>query len=193
MSSARASYADRASQSFIEALRGILFYDADTGALTWKKRPMQSFVNSRAWAMWNKRFAGRPAGCVGSRGYQNVKVDYQTLGGHRIAWAIYYGEWPEGEIDHINGDKLDNRICNLRAVSAAENMKNLRTPATNSSGVMGVSFVSRINRWRAYIRVNGRATHIGYFMSKEDAARARNLAAEKFGYHKNHGRPAVAR
>lgn len=85
-------------------------------------------------------------------------------------------------VDHINGDTLDNRRCNLRECSTAQNAINRGTPHNNKSGYKGVSWYARFNQWRAVIRVNYRLVHLGYFDSPEDAARAYDMAAkEHFG------------
>ena len=91
-------------------------------------------------------------------------------------------------MDHINGNRRDNRIENLRVVTVAENNKNLKTFKTNKSGRMGVHFDKSCRRWRAYIRYNGKRRHIGLYGSFEEASKARAKAEIKYGYHPNHGR-----
>lgn len=97
---------------------------------------------------------------------------------------MHYGNWPQ-HIDHINGDRLDNRIENLREVDRAENMKNMRMPADNTSGFVGVT--RHYEKWKAQITVNGKHIYLGRFDHKKDAIAARIAANRKFGFHENHG------
>lgn len=84
------------------------------------------------------------------------------------------------EIDHINGDGLDNRVENLRICSRKNNSRNRKLSKNNTSGYKGVIWINRLNKWRARIKVDYKTIHLGYFVSKDDAARAYNLAASKY-------------
>jgi hypothetical protein len=106
---------------------------------------------------------------------------------HRLVWAIETGAWPERDIDHINHDKLDNRIENLRAVEHAVNQRNMSRHRHNTSGVTGVSFDKRARKWAAYIWRDQKSVRIGSFSDKRDAIAARKSAEATLGYHKNHG------
>lgn len=86
------------------------------------------------------------------------------------------------EIDHINRDGLDNRRCNLRIVTAKENQKNRKLPKNNSSGVQGVNFLKRLNKWVAYVYVSNKRIHLGVFEQKDDAISARKLAEKEYGF-----------
>jgi hypothetical protein len=98
------------------------------------------------------------------------------------------GDFPEDQIDHINGVRSDNRWCNLRAVSRQENAKNKRTPSDNSSGVIGVCWDRREKKWRAEIQ-SGKVKHaLGHFPEFSDAVAARKKAERDLEFHKNHGR-----
>jgi len=95
--------------------------------------------------------------------------------------------WPEGHIDHIDGDTLNDRIKNLRDVTNAENHKNAKMAKSNKSGFNGVSFCKQTGRWRAVIKVNFRNIHLGRFDKIEDAIAARQIANERFGFSDRHG------
>lgn len=85
------------------------------------------------------------------KGYCHGTVNGRTVRAHRLAWRLYYGEWPDGDIDHINGDKTDNRIDNLRSVTHAENMRNRKIRRDNRSGVSGVHWEKSRSRWRVTV------------------------------------------
>lgn len=162
-------------------LRDILDYDPDTGAMTWKPR-------NDAKTNWNDRFAGKPAfACDNGRGYLTGSIFNVPHLGHRVVWAWMTGEWPSGQIDHINGVKSDNRWCNLRDVSEAENKLNQRKPRSNTTGHMGVFLHRPSGRWRACIGFQRKTVHLGYFDEFDDAVRARKAAEVRLGFHKNHG------
>lgn len=150
-----------------QELRDLLAYDLDTGALTYRK----------AAGRWGVIPAGAMAGCVNPCGYVQVMIQRRALLGHRIAWALTHGSWPEGQIDHINGIRTDNRIANLRDVSHAGNLQNRhRSNVTNTLGMLGVSQQSK-RRFRAKIKANGVKHNLGSFDTAE-AAHAAYLDAK---------------
>jgi hypothetical protein len=161
-------------------LSELLDYDMDDGEIRWKKRISVSAV------------PGRLAGTV-CGGYRAIKIKGKIYMGHRLAWLLAYGEWPNGEIDHINHDKLDNRIENLRVVSREENLRNKTVysgeKCSTRFGIMGVRLIN--GRWRADIRVNGELIRIGFFDDWFDAVCARKSAEVKHEFHFNHGGPKV--
>jgi hypothetical protein len=126
-----------------------------------------------------------------AQGYLSLNFSKKTFQAHRVAWLLYYGEWPTGFIDHINGDGSDNRICNLRTVTNQENLRNQSLRSSNKSGVMGVC-LNRRGTWRVEIGVNGRHRNLGTFSVFEDAVRARRAAEVDLGFHPNHGRQKSA-
>lgn len=142
----------------IARLHELFTFDATTGRLYWKV--------SRSSAR-----PGREAGYVNTTGYRRVCIDSKEVGVHRVVWAINKGHWPTDCIDHINGDKQDNRIENLRDVSAAINTQNLRRAKRNNkaSGLLGAYKVSTTDKWQSQIRINGKITHLGTFDSAKDA------------------------
>ena len=127
---------------------------------------------------------------MGSEGYFQGKFQGRYYRAHRIIWRLQTGESPD-VIDHINGDRTDNRWANLRNVSWIENARNSAAPSCNLSGVAGVSFNRRHSSWRAYITVDRRLIHLGTFKEKAAAIAARRVAEVKHGFHVNHGRVAA--
>ena len=162
-----------------EKLKELISYDPLTGDLTWKPRASSRF---------NTQSAGTPALANPSKGYRTGRLLGKNVKAHRAAWAIHYGEWPIGMIDHINGDRSDNRISNLRVVDASENGKNQRPRRTNKTGQMCINWFPRDKKWWVKITANGRQKHVGYFDTFEDAVAARDLAYAENGFHENHGR-----
>lgn len=162
-------------------LRSILHYDKETGIFTWRTRPPGHFKTSRAHLIRNARFAGAKAGHLcESHGYVQIRIDKKLYLAHRLAWLYMTGEWPAAQIDHINCDKLDNRFCNLRQATNAENIRNSRKPSTNTSGLKGVSWHKPNNKWRVQISANGSKRHLGYFDEDklDEAAAAYERAAK---------------
>lgn len=164
-----------------------LQYDSSTGILTWKPRPKTDFNDARSWNTWNSRYAGKRAGNLQANGYRKVAIDGYPYVEHRLIWVMVYGESPL-HIDHQDGDRTNNILANLRSVTAAENHKNVRRKVSNSSGVTGVTWSRRRNKWRAYIRVNYVRTDLGEFSLIEDAIACRKAAERLHGFHENHGR-----
>lgn len=154
-----------------------LSYNEDTGEFTWKWRS----GNRSKLQSWNSRFAGKIAGTINPDGYISITVNYTTNQGHRVAWLMTYGHWPEGIIDHINGIRTDNRICNLREATHSQNMQNRKIQINNTSGFRGVSWDGKYKNWRARIKVGGKSISIGAYQSPELASQA--YEAAKLKYH----------
>ena len=181
-----------------EVLRQLLRYCPETGILTWRARPVSMFKDrppyvtaEQACRLWNGSFAGKPAlNNLGKRGYLRGSIKPFTVTAHRVAWAIHYGHWPKGTIDHVNGDRTDNRIANLRTVDHAGNSRNTALGRKNKSGVIGVFLHSQTGRWTCQITDKGRRLHLGCFGCITAAAVARKRAEAQLGYHPNHGRQA---
>lgn len=176
-------------------LRRLLDYNPTTGVLTWKARPVWMFKHSprrsrqMSASTWNTKFANQPAlNARHSMGYRaGALLGMQHLA-HRVIWKMHYGLDAPSDIDHINHDRSDNRICNLRGVSHRENLQNCVLSASSTSGTTGVSRDRRRGRWEAHIGVAGRKVSLGSFDALEDAKTARKAAERKFGFHPNHGR-----
>lgn len=126
-----------------ELFRSLLDYDPEAGTLTWKVRDLRHFESERIGKGWNTKFAGRRAdGCTGPNGYTIVRVFNEPYLAHRVAWAIYYGEEPPEVLDHIDRNRKNFRIANLRKSDPADNLKNLSLQARNVSGLSGIKRLS---------------------------------------------------
>lgn len=147
-----------------ERLREVLSYNAETGIFTW--------LVSRG-----KARVGDVAGKHACNGYWRIKLYGKEYPAHRLAWLYVYGAFPDGPVDHINLDKIDNRIANLREATLAENQHNKSEQKNNTSGFKGVSRLSKNGRWRAEIMLNGKSKYLGSFRTAEEAADAYSNAA----------------
>jgi HNH endonuclease len=167
-------------------LKCLLEYHSDTGFLTWKRRDRKMFKTDRDWKLWNAQYAEKAALTAISGGYCHGIILQKTYSAHRVIWAIFYGKWPSDEIDHVNHDRSDNKIKNLRDVVSLENMKNKKLYISNKIGTPGVVWQKNDAKWAARIGGKNRI-HLGLFSSKEEAIAARHSAEIQYGYHKNHG------
>lgn len=149
-------------------LHKLFHYNPETGHLIWKV------------AGARRRKPGDIAGCPvkGEKGRVKVGIQNKIFWAHRIIWAMQTGEWPDKQIDHINEDPSDNRWCNLRLATKAQNMRNVTLHKSNTSGHKGVGFHKPRNKWRAYIKADGKNYHLGLFSTKEEAIQARIKAAK---------------
>lgn len=160
-----------------DRIKTLVVYMPETGLMYWRER--------EGMKAWNKRFSGKKVG-ANIHGYIRAPFDGVFHPIHRMAWLYVYGVYPEGEIDHINGEKSDNRITNLRDVSHACNGRNQKKSKSNTSGFMGVS--KSHGKWIAFITVNRERIWLGRFRDKSDAVKARREAEKEYGFHENHGR-----
>jgi len=170
-------------------LKLLLRYDPETGDLFWRERPMSTFAARNVWLTWNTRYANKPAlASINANGYKTGHIHKGAYIAHRAIWAMVHGEWPANQIDHINGDRTDNRLINLRAVSNAENSRNQKRQSRNKSGISGVSFHIIRQKYQAYITLDGKKQYLGLYETIETAAEARKRAEIQCGFHVNHGR-----
>lgn len=128
---------------------------------------------------WGKTPAGGVAGNISPQGYRYLCFKGKATPAHRLAWLWVHGEWPSGDIDHINRNKLDNRITNLRVVTRSINCHNIA--GRSSSGFKGVSAASKGQRWEARIMINRKPIYLGLYATPEEAAAARKGAEIALG------------
>lgn len=166
-----------------EELRQLLRYDADTGKLFWLPRPISMFPDARSGKIWNTKNAHKEAFKVKDpRGYRRGQVLDQKVWAHRVAFAVFHGRWADGDVDHINGDKGDNRAENLRDATRSQNLQNQASRKGSTSNFLGVSWKNSSRSWVAQIGGDGKTKFIGAFSSEIAAAMAYDEAAkERFG------------
>lgn len=170
-------------------------FDYRDGLLLWRPRARTCFSDDRSYAVWNKRFAGKPAGYLhrvrsGVRRRVALTMNGKTVRVYHATavWAWHKNEWPSSLVDHEDGNTLNDRIGNLRDVSSAKNSQNMRMHPGNKSGVTGVCWHKQRGKWKVEIMANRVKKHIGVFDNLEDAIAARKAAEIALGFHPNHGR-----
>lgn len=154
-------------------------YDPETGLL-YRQKPVQG-----------SKF-GSPVGsavknCRSGKTYVRVRMSYGHYLAHRLIWVLTYGVWPQSEIDHKDGDGTNNRLTNLRLVDHPTNQKNMKRPAHNTSGHVGVTWIKRDQRWAARIYKGKSIICCGTYVDFDDAVAARKRAEVEHGFHENHG------
>jgi len=117
-----------------------------------------------------------------------IRINKKLYFAHRLAWLYMIGDWPQNEIDHIDGNSRNNKWSNLRSVDRVENMKNQKTHNTNTSGHRGVYRLPKSNQWQVSITNAGKRINLGSFSSFELACMVRRGAELQHGFHENHGR-----
>lgn len=129
-----------------------------------------------------RKSRNKNTGSLDKDGYLIVKINKVNYKAHRLAWLYVYGEFPNSNLDHINGIRTDNRIENLRVCSDLENARNTGLRSDNTSGYKGVSYFKETNKWRAYGSLNGKIIHLGFYNLVDDAAKAYDkFAQENYG------------
>lgn len=139
-----------------EYLRGVLNYDKEMGQFTWIKRCSTNVP------------AGTKTGCINTIGYRVIRINKKLYAAHRLAWLYIHGRWPNTEIDHINGKRDDNRLCNLRECTRSENNQNR---PIGSSGLIGARYRKDRNKYYSSINAFGKNHYLGQY---DDAASAHN-------------------
>lgn len=146
-----------------ERLRELLDYNHETGVFTWKRCDRRT-----------DRIGQRAGG--NSQHYYRINVDSVYYQAHNLAWLYTHGQWPSGQIDHINRDGRDNRLVNLRDVTPSENQHNLGRDSRNWTGTTGVGWCTQTSSWYARINVRGISKHLGRFKNIAEAIAARQAA-----------------
>lgn len=156
-----------------EYIRELLDYDPATGDFVWRRRKLRNGFE-RMDKIWNSRLAGKPVAKRRHRhGHLQIGIYCRNYMYHRIAWAHYYGEWPEIDLDHKNGNPSDNRITNLRLATESQNLCNAKIRIDNTSGVKGVSWSRREKKWYSYITKDSKMINIGIYHCFGQAVAAR--------------------
>jgi hypothetical protein len=162
-----------------ELLRKLLRYEPKTGKLFWKARPIQMFKDLRACEAWNARYANNEAFVTDDgRGYKQGSLFDKKYRAHRVVWALVYNSWPDEEIDHVDGNGLNNRMSNLRLATRFQNCQNAKIRINNVSGLKGVS--KNRSKWRARIKVNGVLHRLGNYETAHEAHEAYVKASLNF-------------
>ncbi|WP_336273770.1 HNH endonuclease [Vreelandella indica] len=162
-------------------------YNAETGELIWRERDVNA---NRHNAKWNKRYAHKPAGHVresSSRSYINVRFMGSDYAAHRIIWAWVTGENPPWQIDHEDGDSLNNAWINLRDGTGYINNRNSKLPKSNSSGFVGVVWSKQSNKWHAQAKTNGKVRFLGAFNDINEAAAVSKKFRLENDFSERHG------
>lgn len=177
-----------------EQLRQLLRYEPETGKLFWRERGLEWFSDGAKAAvharnMWNARWAEAEAlTATTANGYLHGNILGVKIMAHRACLTIINGEWPAGDVDHINGIRDDNRADNLRLATRTQNLRNAKKSAKNTSGHTGVYWSRDCQKWCVKIRHGGINHHLGVFATIDEAVAVRRAAETQHGYHPNHGR-----
>jgi hypothetical protein len=148
-----------------ERLNREFSFNAETGIVTRKTAAANQLV-------------GKTVGSSNSHGYLYAQIDYCKFRLHRAIWAMVHGSWPTEEIDHINGNRKDNRLANLRHVSRQQNATNLGIRSNNKSGHKGVSWNKCRKKWMASISIAGKSKNLGGYKHLVDAVAAYKHASQ---------------
>ena len=168
---------------------GMVDYNQNTGSMIWRSKN----ATVKDAARWNSRYAGKECGTLDDKGYRRILFRLETgetfkIRAHRLAWFIVHGVLPKGEIDHINQNKADNRIENLRDVPKEINQRNGTRKRNNTSGVPGVTWHKQHKKWCAQVNILGVHYHVGLFSDIAEADKAVREFRAKHGFTDNHGR-----
>lgn len=177
-----------------ELVRQLIDYNPETGVALWRARTEQHFSNknrcaARMAGAWNARYAGKPAFTVfAARAHTSrcsiFKVSYPAS---HIAWLHVHGKAPDYVIDHINGDRSDNRMANLRDVPLAVNARNCKLRIDNTSGLAGIHQNKKTKQWHARVNYSGHVITLGSYRELEHARIARQTAMILLGFTERHG------
>lgn len=178
-----------------EVLNKLLRYNEKTGKLYFQPRPLEFFTAeghspAHSCAKWNSRWAEKEALTKINVGYRCGRLLYQYVLAHRVIYKMMTGE-EAVQVDHIDGNRLNNRWDNLRNVTSHENRKNAAIRKDSITGVTGVSWIAKEKRWQAHITVDSKNIHLGSFKYFDAAVEARKAAEKVYNFHPNHGREPI--
>jgi len=162
-----------------ERANELLRYEPESGKLFWRVSCGRVKSGDEAGTIWK--------GQRHRSMYRQIRIDQCFYLAHRVAWLLHYGKWPKFDVDHIDGDGLNNRINNIRDVSRSFNERNQRMRIDNTSGVTGVYWDKHAQKWRAYASINRKQTHLGLFTNLADAETAAREFRSKHGFTERHG------
>ena len=151
-----------------DRVKQLLIYDPDTGVFRW-----------RIYRSGNAG-PGQITGSLNTTGYIQIKLNAIKYSAHRLAWLYVNGAWPDFDLDHINRNRQDNRISNLRQATRSQNCQNQTARADNVSGVKGVHWCNRKQKWVVQVSVNGKRKHLGAFAHLNDAQVVRTAAEKQY-------------
>lgn len=154
----------------LEKLQSLLQYDKDTGEFYWKYNPAKQIS-------WNTRYAGKLAGGLNTQGYWVIRIDNILYRAHHLAWVYVQGYWTKYELDHIDGNRANNKIANLREATRRENARNMSSHKGSTSKYKGVCWHS--NAWRATIWDGSKQINLGRYKSEEEAAKVYQVKANE--------------
>ncbi len=151
----------------------LLAYDPKTGVFKWKEKVRSDI------------YPGDIAGTKHSLGYIEIGIKRKQYKAHRLAWLLYYKEWPKKDIDHEDRIRHHNWIKNLRKASRKFNLRNSKQRSDNTSGVRGISLDKKSGKWFAYLYNNSKQIALGKFDDFDDAVLARYKGEKKYNFHKS--------
>ena len=152
----------------------ILEYNPETGDLKWKERPRSYFNTLHAQRVWNSQNSGK------SIRKPDIGINGKKYRTARVIWFLAYGYYPEGQVEFINKDDTDFRLCNLTVRSPRESGIHRSTGSLNTSGHKGIYYCNDRGAWRVHIKSNGRKISVGQFQDIGDAIAARRRAEDKY-------------
>lgn len=159
-----------------EYVRSRLIYDKMNGSFVWRPKKV---LDPHYDTIWNTRYADTSAGTVNAHGYLIITLDMNKIAAQRLAWIYCTGKWPLEHLDHIDGNKLNNRLDNLRLASTAQNSWNTGKKKRNTSGIKGVFWDKSRGKWLAAIGYKRKIINLGRYDDKEEAAKAYRDAAKR--------------